>query len=130
MHAPSRSILASVALLSAFVSGQATAPALSNGSQAPVVDLGYVKYLGYTNDTAGIAYYRGIQYAQPPTGAMRWQKPLPIEAANDFHGQTINATKLAPACHQSVPKSIYSVPGPGSFGVRCGIGLVRMQVLY
>lgn len=51
-------------LLSACVNGQAIAPVgPTSYSNAPTVDLGYVKYLGYTNATAGINYFRGIQYA-------------------------------------------------------------------
>ncbi|GAB5589355.1 hypothetical protein Unana1_04255 [Umbelopsis nana] len=38
---------------------------------APVVDLGYVKYTGTYNATTGINYYRGIRYAEPPTGDKR-----------------------------------------------------------
>jgi hypothetical protein len=31
-------------------------------SSIPTIDLGYVKYTGYQNATAGINYYRGIRY--------------------------------------------------------------------
>lgn len=72
------------------------------------VDLGYVSYRGYQNKTAGITYYRGIPYAQPPLGALRWRKPRPIEAQNDFAGKTIDATKITPACYQSLPLSLYT----------------------
>ena len=47
-----------VPILSAY--GQAIQPA-SASSRGPVVDLGYVKYCGHTNHTAGIKYFRGIQ---------------------------------------------------------------------
>lgn len=103
--------------LAAFARGQATQPITSVPSGAPVVDLGYASYLGYTNDTAGITYYRGIQYAQPPVGPLRWQKPLPIEASNDFNGRTLNATKIAPSCYQSVPESLVLGNPPGSYAV-------------
>ncbi|KAG8165240.1 hypothetical protein KVR01_005515 [Diaporthe batatas] len=92
--------------LAAFANGQATQPVSSIPSGAPVVDLGYVSYLGSTNDTSGITYYRGIHYAQPPVGALRWQKPRPIEQANDFEGATLNATQAAPSCYQSAPESL------------------------
>lgn len=101
------STLLSMALgLAAFASGQATQPVSSIPSGAPVVDLGYTSYLGYTNDTSGITYYRGIHYAQPPVGALRWQKPRPIGQANDFEGATLNATQVAPSCYQSAPGSL------------------------
>lgn len=54
--------LASV-LLATLVSGQATQIVSSVSSSAPQVDLGYVKYQGYENSTAGIKYFRGLQYA-------------------------------------------------------------------
>ena len=80
----------------------------------PVIDLGYVKYSGYQNATAGINYYRGIPYAQPPVGNLRWRAPLPIEASNNFSGQTINASTLGPACYQSLPYWS-ALQGPNSF---------------
>ncbi|KAK5117720.1 hypothetical protein LTR62_005144 [Meristemomyces frigidus] len=106
------SIAAAIVGLMATVSkGQATQAVGSNNSSAPMVDLGYVKYQGYTNATAGINYFRGIQYAAAPTGALRWQKPRPIEASNNFHSGTVyNATQIAPACYQSQPYSVYVDP--------------------
>lgn len=82
-------------------------PSLGNtqsDSSVPVIDLGYAKYAGYTNATAGINYYRGIHYAQAPTGSLRWQKPVPIESSNNYTGQTIQATKQAPACIPGFPE--------------------------
>jgi len=58
--------LASV-LLATLVSGQATQIVSSVSSSAPQVDLGYVKYQGYENSTAGIKYFRGLQYATDNT---------------------------------------------------------------
>ncbi|KAF3766456.1 alpha/beta-hydrolase [Cryphonectria parasitica EP155] len=60
--------------------------AQSSNTSVPIIDLGYAKYVGYTNTTAGINYYRGLYYAQPPTGANRWQKPLPIESSSNYTG--------------------------------------------
>ena len=53
-------LLSMVTGLVASANGQATQPVSSIPSEAPVVDLGYASYLGYTNDTSGITYYRGI----------------------------------------------------------------------
>ena len=87
------------------------AVAKAQGSPSvPIIDLGYVKYKGYQNATAGINYYRGIRYAAPPTGALRWQKPAPIELMNDYAGQTIDATTLGPACYQAAGAATYSTP--------------------
>lgn len=85
-------------LLAPFI----TATGLPNPS-VPIIDLGYAKYAGYSNETAGINYYRGIKYASAPTGALRWQKPSPIEADPTYTGQSIRATTQAPACIQGIP---------------------------
>jgi len=100
--------------LTAVSLAQSYAPATvpHNASCVPIVDLGYVKYVGYSNRTAGINYWRGIPYAQPPLGQLRWRKPRPIEARNNFTGQTIDATKIAPACIQNIPSFI----SPASVG--------------
>jgi hypothetical protein len=45
-------------------------------AQAPVVDLGYVKYKGFQNVTAGINYYRGIPFSQATIGSLRWRAPI------------------------------------------------------
>jgi carboxylesterase type B len=96
------------AFLIAAISTSVTAQSYSiaTDSNAPTVDLGYVKYAGIQNATIGINYYRGIPFAQPPTGELRWQKPRPIELSNNFTGKTINATKIAPWCWQSYPYSL------------------------
>lgn len=99
----------------------ATAQSGANSSTtAPVVDLGYVKYTGYTNATAGIDYYRGLPYAEPPVGALRWQKPVPIESAYAANlsstVQTLPATTQAPACIQGYPEWQYADDQePGAF---------------
>lgn len=82
----------------------------------PTIDLGYAKYAGYTNETAGISYYRGLHYAQPPVGSLRWQKPVPVESSTNLTGQTIQATTQAPACIQGYPAWEYAAAtAPGAF---------------
>jgi len=88
------------------VSAQSYTAVSADTTTGPVVNLGYVSYAGYTNATAGINYFRGIPYAQSPTGQLRWQKPQPIEASNNFTGQVINATQIAPGCYQSTPEAL------------------------
>jgi hypothetical protein len=60
MHLP-RFSASFLGLLAVFAKGQATQAASSYNNSAPAVDLGYVKYQGYTNATAGINYFRGLQ---------------------------------------------------------------------
>ncbi len=55
---------------------------------------------------AGIAVFRGIPYAEAPTGARRWRAPVPAvrwEGVRD-------ASEFGPVCHQppSKPGSIYA----------------------
>ncbi|KAK5174314.1 uncharacterized protein LTR77_001394 [Saxophila tyrrhenica] len=107
-------LVGGIGLQICHVLGQATQPATH--SIGPVVDLGYVKYRGTTNHTAGINYFRGIQYAYPPTASLRWQAPIPIEHHNSFNGSTIyDASAISPACYMSLPKSTYT-PYNESFG--------------
>ncbi|KAK4560706.1 hypothetical protein LTR86_005284 [Recurvomyces mirabilis] len=105
------SLVLSFGILAAVCNGQAIQTVGTVNSSAPMVDLGYVKYQGYSNATAGINYFRGIQYAANPTGSLRWQKPRPIEANNNFDSSKVyNATQIAPACYQSQPFSVYVDP--------------------
>ncbi|MFC4726223.1 carboxylesterase/lipase family protein [Glycocaulis abyssi] len=55
---------------------------------------------------AGITVFRGIPYAEAPTGERRWQAPVP---ATDWEGVR-DATAFGPVCHQppSRPGSIYA----------------------
>ncbi|THX35267.1 carboxylesterase type B [Aureobasidium pullulans] len=62
------------------------------------VDLGYEVYEGYSNQTTGINIWRGIRFAAPPTGSLRWQAPQ-VPAEN--RSQTIQANAFAPQCPQS-----------------------------
>jgi para-nitrobenzyl esterase len=56
----------------------------------------------------GLRVFRGIPYAQPPVGAMRWKAPAPLPAWTD----TRKATAFGPACVQPRPKvaGIYTNP--------------------
>jgi carboxylesterase type B len=69
----------------------------------PLVDLGYVKYTGISNDTVGINYYRGIRYAGSPIGERRWKKPVPIQEDNTYNGKTIHLIDASPICYQGNP---------------------------
>ncbi|KAK3716386.1 hypothetical protein LTR37_006536 [Vermiconidia calcicola] len=62
------------------------------------VDLGYEIYEGYHNATADINYWKGIRFAAPPLGDLRWQAPqLPaVDRSN-----VISASDYGPICPQS-----------------------------
>ena len=49
-------------LLAGVASSQATTPVRSPDPSAPLADLGYAKYQGYTSNRTGINYFRGIPY--------------------------------------------------------------------
>ncbi|KAJ9096714.1 hypothetical protein QFC21_004984 [Naganishia friedmannii] len=59
----------------------------------PTVDLGYASYQGVYNETTGIQSFKGIRYAAPPLGDLRWQapqKPTALTGLQDAsaYGQT------------------------------------------
>ncbi|KAK0609243.1 Alpha/Beta hydrolase protein [Immersiella caudata] len=78
---------------------------LCNQASDLVVNLGYAKYQGYSNSATGLNYWKGIRYAAPPIGDLRWKAPrfptpesgLPVRHADSF----------GPACPQAYP----AVPG-------------------
>ncbi|CZR52852.1 related to esterase [Phialocephala subalpina] len=70
----------------------------SNTSSALVVDLGYGIYEGYYNATSQLNIFKGIRYAAPPTGILRWQKP---QAPAVNRSQTISAKSYPLRCPQS-----------------------------
>lgn len=65
----------------------------------------------------GIEVFRGIPYAQPPVGKLRWRPPL---AAASWKGVR-DATRFGPACHQppSRPGSIYAPAEPMPMSEDC-----------
>ena len=69
-------------------------------SPAKLVELGYVKYTGMHDKAKGINFYRGIQYAIPPTGQYRWKPPRSVESENVFNGEEIVADTPGPSCYQ------------------------------
>ncbi|AEO68640.1 uncharacterized protein THITE_2053903 [Thermothielavioides terrestris NRRL 8126] len=68
-----------------------------------VVDLGYAKYRGYHNATTGLNYWKGIPFAAPPTGNLRWQPPQMLPPNPD--APIVNASAFGPVCPQSPPSS-------------------------
>lgn len=76
--------------------------ALSVSAAAPVADTkeGVVQGI----EQLGVTVYKGIPYAQPPVGALRWKRPQPPVS----HSDTL-------VCDQFAPASIQADHQPGSF---------------
>jgi para-nitrobenzyl esterase len=66
--------------------------------------------LAGSTDEVGVRSFKGIPYAEPPVGAMRWKAPV---AADPWTGVR-DATEFGPSCMQPPwpPESIYAVYPP------------------
>ncbi|KAK3368698.1 Alpha/Beta hydrolase protein [Podospora didyma] len=79
--------------------------ALCNAPQSLVVNAGYAKYRGSYNSATGLNTWKGVRYAEAPTGNLRWQPPR-VPGPKPFAPIT-DATSFAATCPQTVP----AVPG-------------------
>ena len=96
------------ALLTALAAW-ATASALA----APLVDTESGRVAG--TQTQEIAVFRGLPYAAPPVGALRWRAPQPAAAWSD----TRDASKLGNACPQKRGLSLEGGGDPGTLDEDC-----------
>ncbi|KAF7365111.1 Carboxylic ester hydrolase [Mycena venus] len=62
----------------------------------PVVDLDYAKYEGVVDTKLNITAFRGIRYAAPPIGSLRFQKPAPPSTVAEIQ----QAFDDPPQCYQ------------------------------
>src|SRR5690349_16819707 len=92
-----------LSLLTGLAGGLALIPSTSAGpaSETPVVKIDAGGISGVTQD--GVTSFKGIPYAAPPIGPLRWRMPQP---AKPWTG-VLKADKFGPSCMQSddVPKS-------------------------
>ncbi|KAF7365109.1 Carboxylic ester hydrolase [Mycena venus] len=70
----------------------------ANSASAAVVDLGYAQYEGVVDTKLNITAFRGIRYAAPPTGSLRFQAPSPPSKLAGIQ----QAFADPPQCHQGV----------------------------
>ncbi|KAJ5372869.1 CAZyme family CE10 [Penicillium concentricum] len=88
--------IGSIVLLALTIAPAALATPVQ--TPTPVVDLGYATYQGYHDNTYDLNVFKGIRYAAPPVGKLRWQAPQ----APPVNRKSIQpATKQPPFCPQS-----------------------------
>ena len=75
LFSPALRVLALLVLSALYTAVESTPH--SNHANPLTVTLDYATYTGYTNKTTGLNNFRGIGYAQPPVGKLRWKKPAP-----------------------------------------------------
>jgi para-nitrobenzyl esterase len=69
-------------------------PSTGRSLDAPVVDTGYGPVRGVDDGT--VKSWRGVRYARPPVGELRWRAPLPPET----WVEVADATRVGPVCPQ------------------------------
>lgn len=96
--APYRKLAASLAMVA-----QPFIAAFAQDTSDPVVELDRIKYLGHHNDTLGINEFRGLRFAEPPIGSLRWKPPQPFRPRNSID-QIVPATASGSPCVQGYPQ--------------------------
>lgn len=95
-------------LIAALIAGCVSAVA------DPLVDLGYARYQGYYDSTYDLNVFKGIRYAAPPIGRLRWQAPAAPLVNNS---KVTLAQEQPPLCPQSgvaqLPAIYGFTSGPG-----------------
>ncbi len=74
-----------------------------SASEGPVVrvEQGYLRGHGLESDP-GIFVFRGIPFAAPPSGTLRWRPPQPVQPWKGVRG----ASEIGPVCWQPHPGTI------------------------
>lgn len=84
---------------------QSSGNASSSASSSLIVDLGYEQYQGVANQTTNLTTWKGIRYAAPPIGTLRWQPP---QAPAINRSQILPGDTLSQNCPQSPDAPIAS----------------------
>jgi para-nitrobenzyl esterase len=69
-------------------------PSTGRSVDAPIVDTAYGRVRGVDDGT--VKSWRGVRYAAPPVGELRWRAPQPPERWTDV----ADATRVGPVCPQ------------------------------
>ena len=90
-------LIAAAALCLSFASGlHAESPAGAMQQAPRVVANGESLQGAYAAGYSTVAAFKGIPFAAPPVGDLRWREPLPPQP----RAGTLQATTFAPACYQ------------------------------
>jgi para-nitrobenzyl esterase len=118
-----RTAIAATLALSSLACSTTTTPAV------PTVEAGGERLVGtFAGGGSGLAAFKGIPYAAPPVGELRWKPPMPHTPRPGVQP----ATELGPACIQEVESTAFSryiaealgqdpkeVPKPGPSSENC-----------
>ncbi|KAF2183864.1 alpha/beta-hydrolase, partial [Zopfia rhizophila CBS 207.26] len=74
-----------------------------------IVDLKYAIYQGIKNESTGLNLWKGIRYAAPPIGDLRWKAPQ-TPAANRTVTPASNFGPICPQAYPSIPNAPF-IPG-------------------
>ena len=105
-HHPVAAFITAMAAITIAAVGTTTPVAASADPSRPVVVVegGAVRGVAVSGGFA----FRGLPYAAPPTGPLRWRAPRPPA---DWTGVR-DATEFAPSCPQSASFNLFFPPGP------------------
>ncbi|KAJ9156301.1 Carboxylic ester hydrolase [Pleurostoma richardsiae] len=99
------------------VSSLITMAGMSSAVTLPTINttLGYVTGMISPFRSGAATVYKGIPYAAPPTGNLRWAEPQP---ATPWNG-TLNATTFGPQCAQQVSSAGIFSSGKTTYSEDC-----------
>ncbi|KAF8969005.1 alpha/beta-hydrolase [Flammula alnicola] len=87
-------------VISAGIRERQAEPVLVVGSS---VTLDYGTFHGLRNESTGIIYFRGVRFADPPVGNLRWRAPV---SPPTKHLGNVDATEFANACIETAQSSV------------------------
>jgi hypothetical protein len=104
---------ASIAGVGVLASGSGS---ILSSSLGPVVDLGYVAYVGNSTSPAGqpnssVTFFGGIPYVQAPLGDLRFRAPKELNEKFNPNRTVVDARSWGPTCVQQPAKEGVGVEG-------------------